>query len=379
MTSYINPRIIKWARERNGLSIEELAEKMRRDPSEVKLWEDGIKSPSYSCLEELAYRHFKIPLAVFFFPEPPDIEDPTRNFRRLPDYELARLSDDTLHIIRLAQAYQESLSELIPYVPSQKAIFRELNPKTTTIQLAQRTREYLGITIQKQFDFQSCETAFKAWRHALENAGVFTFKDSLKDRFISGFCLLHDQYPIILVNNSNSFARQLFTLSHELGHILYKIYGITDVDETYIQFMNSSDKSIEIKCNQFAAELLVPEEFFVREIPLFHKEGLDIIPKLADKYSVSREVILRRFLDHGLLTSEDYQTKVFEWNRDYLRSHKKTAGGNYYLTKLSYLGEGFTRLAFNNYYSGRLTKIQLANHLNIKARNVDKIESYIRW
>ena len=46
---------------------------------------------------------------------------------------------------------------------------------------------------------------------------------------------------------------------------------------------------------------------------------------------------------------------------------------------LSYLGEGFTRLAFEGYYQGRLTKTQLATHLNINGRNIDKLEKYTGW
>lgn len=380
MASYINPKIIIWARKRSGLSINDLANKMRRDPGEIRKWESGTKVPSYTCLEELAYRHFKIPLAVFFFPEPPDIEDPRNKFRRLPEFELARLSSDTLQMIRLAQAYQESLAELMLHSQPRRRISHDLNSKgTNPRQFAQKTRKYLGITIQNQFDFQSCEQALKAWRHALEEAGVFTFKDSLKDRFISGFCLLDNQFPIIFLNNSNAFARQIFTLAHELGHILFGVHGITDVDESYLRFMSSRDKSLEIRCNQFAAELLVPEEAFREEIPLFNTAGSEIIPDIADKYSVSREVILRRFLDHGLVTDNYYETKALEWNRDYLRSGRRATGGNYYLTKLSYLGEGFTRLAFENYCRGRLTKAQLATHLNINARNIAKLEKYMGW
>lgn len=380
MSEYINPEIITWARERCGLSVEDLARKMNREPSEVRMWEAGAKIPSYTCLEDLAYRHLKIPLAVFFFPVPPDIEDPKSKFRRLPEYEFARLSSDTLKMIRLAQGYQDSLAELSFQAQSAQRIFRDLTAVgVTPRQLAKQAREYLRVSMDRQFNFRSFEQAFKAWRHAFEEAGVFTFKDSLKDRFISGFSLLDERYPVVFVNNSNAFARQIFTLAHELGHILWGVHGVTDIDESYIQFMSHREKSLEIKCNQFAAELLVPEDAFSKEISRFQANGPDIIPELADKYAVSREVILRKFLDHGLVTDEYYRKKSTEWTKDYLRSHSKSTGGNYYLTRLSYVGEGFARLAFENFYQGRLTKSQLATHLNIKARNIDKLERYVGW
>ena len=119
----------------------------------------------------------------------------------------------------------------------------------------------------------------------------------------------------------------------------------------------------------------VPSEVFRDDIPS-HFEP-EIVPSLADKYSVSREVILRRLLEEGVVSQEYYASKAHEWNRDYLRIPPKEKGGNWFLTQLSYLGEGYTRLAFEGYYRGRLSKEQLAQHLNINAKNIDKLESYI--
>jgi Zn-dependent peptidase ImmA (M78 family)/transcriptional regulator with XRE-family HTH domain len=380
MNLCINATILTWARERNGFSIEELAEKLGISPHEIEMWEEEIEVPSYTRLEDIA-DCLKMPIAVFFFPEPPNLDDPKKKFRRLPDYEFARLSSDTLQTIHLAQAYQDSLAELSFGAFPEKQIFHELGSQSLTPrELARKAREYLGITIQQQFKIKSPEKSFKVWRHALEEVGVFTFKDSLKDRFISGFCLLDDRFPVIMVNNSNSFARQVFTIAHELGHILFGVNGVTDVDETYIEFMDADDRSLEIKCNKFAAELLVPHEEFQKDIPDFRASGAAIIPSLALKYSVSREVILRKLLDQNLVSSDEYETMSTQWNKDYLRSrNEKRKGGNSYLTRLSYLGEGFTHLAFENYHEGRLTKMQVATHLNMNSRHIDKLEGYLRW
>lgn len=378
MSQHINPKMITWARQRNRLSVEDLAGLMKKEPAEIRKWEAGTEAPSYANLEAMSYRHFKIPLALFFFPEPPSIEDPVNKFRRLPDYEFKRISTDTMQMMRLAQGYQESLIEFAGDEKHRPAILNDLDRrKLTNRQLAVKTREILGITIKKQMAFRSSEEAFKHWRHCLEEKGIFTFKDSLEDKFISGFCILDEEFPIIFVNNSNSFTRQTFTLIHELGHILFEVHGVTDVDERYLEYMGQRDKALEIKCNQFAAEVLVPTDSFEKDIMLFREKGPDIIPKIAEKYSVSKEVILRRLLDRRLVTEDYYNQKAEEWNQEYLRAKTSAPGGNYYLTKLSYLGSGFTQLAFGIYHQGRLTKTQLANHLNVNSRNVDKLESYL--
>jgi Zn-dependent peptidase ImmA (M78 family)/transcriptional regulator with XRE-family HTH domain len=378
MSIHINPKMITWARERNRLTIEDLAALMKKEAAEIRKWELGTESPSYTNLEALSYRHLKIPLALFFFPEPPSIEDPVSKFRRLPEYEFKRISTDTMQMMRIAQGYQESLIEFADNGTHSPTLVSNLSHSRANVrQLAIKTRELLGLTIKKQMAFRSSEDAFKQWRHSLEETGIFTFKDSLEDKFISGFCLLHKSFPIIFINNSNSFTRQIFTLIHELGHILFEIHGVTDVDERYIEHMNQKDKELEIKCNQYAAEVLVPAESFEKDVLTFRAKGPDSIPKIAEKYSVSKEVILRRLLDRKLVTEDYYDRKAEEWNQEYLRAKITTPGGNYYLTKLSYLGSGFAQLAFGIYYQGRLTKTQLANHLNVNSRNLDKLESYL--
>jgi Zn-dependent peptidase ImmA (M78 family) len=378
MKTYINPVILKWARERNKLTIDQLATKIKRGPEELKMWEEGKSDPPFGCLEDLAYKHFNIPLAVFFFPEPPTEPDPVKKFRRLTDFELERFSDDTYRKIRLAQAYQDSLSVILAGYTSRK-IFKDIIPqKHSILELVSRVREYIGISITEQYKFSSPENAFKRWRHAIEECGVFTFKDSFKDRFISGFCLIDDNFPVIFINNSNAFSRQIFTLIHELAHILFGVNGITDIDETYISFMNKADTDKEILCNQFASYFLLPDSEFDKDIAIFKQKGIDSLSKIAEKYSVSREVILRRLLDRGVIAKNIYQEEAQKLNQDYLRSHKGEKGGNYYLTQLSYLGEGYTKVAYERFQDGSLDKIDLASHLNINSKNLDKLVSYLR-
>jgi transcriptional regulator with XRE-family HTH domain len=132
MNLCINATILTWARERNGFSVEELAEKAHISPNEIEMWEAGIEAPSYERLEDIA-DYLKTPVAVFFFPEPPSLDDPKKKFRRLPDYEFDRLSPDTIQTIYLAQAYQDSLAELVSGEVPEKQIFRDLNPESRRV------------------------------------------------------------------------------------------------------------------------------------------------------------------------------------------------------------------------------------------------------
>ena len=123
--------------------------------------------------------------------------------------------------------------------------------------------------------------------------------------------------------------------------------------------------------------MLVPAKTFQSEISLYERNGKQAISELSNKYSVSREVILRRLLDFNIIDNDYYADQSEAWNKDYLRSKKEASGGNWYLTKIAYIGEGFAQTAFYNYRQGRFDKSTLATHLNVKAKNLKKFESYL--
>ncbi|MCP4567564.1 MAG: ImmA/IrrE family metallo-endopeptidase [FCB group bacterium] len=70
----------------------------------------------------------------------------------------------------------------------------------------------------------------------------------------SGFCLYDETFPVIYINNSQPATRQIFTLFHELAHLLLRTGGIDTPNDEYIQHLQGEAKQIEISCNQFAAE-----------------------------------------------------------------------------------------------------------------------------
>src|SRR5260221_10370618 len=108
----LNPAILKWARERSGYSIAQAAELANKEPEVLARWESGDAAPTYVQLEALAYKIYKRPIALFFFPAPPSEPEPAQEFRTLPDFEIDDLQPDTRLKVRQALALQISVSEL---------------------------------------------------------------------------------------------------------------------------------------------------------------------------------------------------------------------------------------------------------------------------
>ncbi|MCH7746138.1 MAG: ImmA/IrrE family metallo-endopeptidase, partial [Chloroflexi bacterium] len=261
--------------------------------------------------------------------------------------------------------------------PSENKVFLDIRAELSIAPatLAREVRSYLGIDLTQQAYWNDNNEALKTWRDVVQDKGVFIFKRSIKDRGISGFSLIHNDFPIIYLNNSTADTRQIFTVFHELAHILLHTSGVTKQDDSYIDVLNGESKDVELFCNQFAAEFLVPSRDFEQHLfPPYNDEFVEV---LANRYKVSREVILRRLLDQGLVQSNYYRAKANQWAKEYEGSRSGSGGGNYYYNQITYLGEKYLNLAFGRYYQGRCTLEQLSDYVNVKARNIPNLEQVL--
>lgn len=100
----VNPTLITWARERAGFSPDEAAATFKR----IAAWEAGEASPTYPQLERMADT-FKLPIAVFFFPDPPDLPPIGESFRTLPEAEFEKIPRRVRLLLRKGKALQLNL------------------------------------------------------------------------------------------------------------------------------------------------------------------------------------------------------------------------------------------------------------------------------
>jgi len=368
----INGAIIAWGRARAGLTLEEATQKFRHFPK----WESGERLPTYPQLEQLADA-LKLPIAVFFFPEPPTLPPIRESFRTLPDEDYEQMPREVRFMLRKAKALQLNLAELTgSRNPAERFILRDLafSAETAPDEMAARVREYLGVSLKEQFAWPDDDTALKAWRKAIHDVGVFVFKDAFRAAGYCGFSLFDPVFPLIYVNNSTTKSRQIFTLLHELGHLLLHTSGIDTLSGSVTHSMSAHQRRMEVLCNRFAAQFLVPDDVFRAEL-----RGRDHSPEtaeyLAKRFNVSREVIYRKFLDRRWITQTEYERATAEWNAQRQPGGGED-GGNHYYTKLAYLGREYVGLVLREYHQNRIDSDQLADYLDIKPKNVATLEEY---
>ena len=98
---------------------------------------------------------------------------------------------------------------------------------------------------------------------------------------------------------------------------------------------------------------------------------------MAKRYGVSREAILRRFLDRGEISSLFYENKANFWAGQ--QGKKNDGGGDYYQTQKTYLSDSFSREVFSRFYRQQITKDEAAEYLAIKPKSFDALEEKMSW
>ena len=382
----IEPSILIWARESIGMSIAEVANKLDKDRETVRQWEVGRTIPSLAQLENLAYNIYKRPLAVFFMAKPPRETTPKQDFRTLPDKEISTLAPELRLIIRKAKHNQFVLKEINSGLnPLSKPLHKEFILKLTNnpVRTATMLREHLGVNKRLQSSFKNSEDAFNYYRSLLENNGVFVFQYPLQE--VRGFSLMDKEFPVIVVNSGDSPNGKIFSLFHELCHILFNTGGVFRDNITGELKRNSNN--IEVFCNQFASDFLLPSEELIHETLIIenkkNKEWRDeILQAISEIYKVSKEVVLRKLLQHNLTTKSFYLKARAKWNAQYKKDKEKRkqtqqGGPTYHTTNISHLGKNFVSMVLTSYHNGNLTAPQVADFLNIKISRIKQYEQTI--
>jgi Zn-dependent peptidase ImmA (M78 family) len=361
----LNPAILIWAREEAGYSLNDVQQKHKR----IDDWESGEDYPTYSQLEKLA-QMYQRPVALFFFPEPP-VEDTAKSLRSLfaVDY---RLEPHLIKTIKKAEARQHFIKEIYKGNVSK---FSEIFSDVSDLNFPEKIRNILDVSLDKQKSFIDSDKAFKLWRNAFYQQGIFVFKAPFKDDRISGFCLYDDEYPVIYINNSHTHNRQIFTLFHELAHLILKINVIELVDENDLSYFNDNAYvKIEKQCDEFAGKVLVPDADLVECFKYQSKKSFnDVISELAKLYSVSKQVILKRLIINGLISEQQFKSAYDGCCHNF--EERSGSGGNFFNTHLTYLGKFYTEKVIDQYKKNIIDLDTTSMYLDLKPRNIPKIES----
>lgn len=138
-----------------------------------------------------------------------------------------------------------------------------------------------------------------------------------------GLILMDNSSAIISVDSSiNILGKRNFVIAHEIGHFLLhrkKIKLFSDTNKTLSEW--HINNKVEREANQFATELLMPEDLY-REKVAQKRLSLDLIVQTAEYFKVSNTACALRYVQLGDFPSmivyvEDSIIKWKQYSEDF--------------------------------------------------------------
>lgn len=254
---------------------------------------------------------------------------------------------------------------------------------------ARNIREHFAIDISKQFKCNSTRQFYLYLRKQIESKGIFVqCFDGVPVETARAFAIYQEQLPVVGLNDSDRAPAKSFSMLHELVHLIKRESSMCN------DMYNSMPlQKEEIFCNAVAGEVLVPRNELISVLVHNHDDNIDLetIKKTADKFSVSREVIIRRLLDLDFIGKPEYiaysnlflsELESDRAEQKMLREMGQSAGvfrnisheaiNKFSTTTCNTLLCGYAE----NYYSKR----DLALHLGIAQKHIDKfLKEVSKW
>jgi Zn-dependent peptidase ImmA (M78 family) len=371
----VKESILRWAVERSKRSPDAFLPKFPH----LRDWEEGIAMPTLHQLEQLATATHT-PLGYFFLEKPPTEALPIPHFRTLVEETPNDPSPDLLETVYSMQRRQDWMREfLIAESHAPLPFVGRAKPSDSPEVLARTLRTILGFADGWAVTAPNWAAALRKLQHASEQAGILVAvsgivgnntRRKLDPAEFRGFVLVDDYAPLVFLNGADGKAAQMFTLAHELAHVLFGSSAAFDLRQ-----MAPAQGGIERACNRLAAEFLVPAEQ-LRVAWLQTRSQDDPWQFLARQFKVSEIVAARRALDLKLIGHETFR----EFYETYIRMERKKPkgdGGDFYLTQSSRLGGLFGTTVARAVREGRLLYTEAYELTGMRGKTFDNFISHL--
>lgn len=355
----INHRTLKACREQIGMPLE----RVERFVPKIREVEEGVWGLTFRQLDILADL-YQVPRWVFLEDEIPEAFDYNKTipgFRTIKEHPtvedpftkskvstiMARLDALRSFIIELDADLGQPIA---PFVPP--AIDKDPSVTATNI------RSWLGVAKDEY-------PTFETWRLLLENKGILVFLTSkykgwshVDRTLFRGMSMHYDVLPIIVINDSDAHNAQVFTLFHELGHLLR--------EESHADTWEIGTPE-EHWCDMLAGETLMPSD--AHFIPATTARDLQ---RGAARFNVSRYAYLVRLRQLHMIDRPLYfaleQELIKEWRRvqDQFKQHVGGPPRTIPQEKLKQYGR-VTHTLLQAYSENELNLVQTMRILDIKS------------
>lgn len=348
----VSSDVLQWALERSRRTADDLESRFPK----FRKWLSGHEKPTLRQLEQLATAT-ATPFGYFFLAKPLRDKLPIPHYRTIEGSAVERPSTELIDTIQEMERRQAWLREFLidegdealPFVASVK-------PQESTANVAKKMRVALGFTDEWASAYKTWGDALRALRDAIEATGIVVVINGIVgnnthrkldvDEF-RGFVLVDDIAPLVFVNGSDAKSAQMFTLAHELAHVLFGSSAAFD-----LRRLAPANDAVERACNSAAAEFFVPADRLRALWPTIKSQSSPF-EAIARRFKVSQIVAARRALDLGLIKAKEFEAFYLEY---IAREHERPAptGGDFYLVQPQRIGARLAAAIIRAIRSGKL-------------------------
>ena len=361
--------------------MEDAAHALSSTPTRIAAVEAGEEQPSRPLLLKMS-KQYRRSLLTFYLAEPPKRGDRGQDFRTLPpehsieeDAVLDALIRDIMARQCLVHSIVEDEEESAPL-----AFIGSRTMQDGIVSTVQAIQKMLRIGLSDYRTQHDYDAAFDFVRERAEDAGIFVLlvgnlgshHSAVPVELFRGFAISDSLAPFVVINDQDSRSAWVFTLLHEITHLMLGTTGISGAQ---------ADKDIERFCNDVAGEFLLPTAE-VRDLAVGDKtsvnQAVELISEFARARLVSRAMVTFKLLLTRKITWQTWQRldSTFqdmsrrERERYKAQQKKQDGGPNYYVVRRHRLGKALLALIHRTLDAGTISPVKAAKALGVRPRSV---------
>lgn len=291
------PSVIAWAIRESGYSLRALAIRLHLSEAEIEGWTKGIQ-PEFSKLQAFAAT-VERPFSAFLLPHPPASSGPVVEFRSATA-SVRDLNPEERRRIREATRLQELTSWLARQLslpgPDVPWVAMKSNPE----RVAADIRARLSVSLNTQLSWSSSTEALRTWRESVEMLGVTVLMLPMGEESCRGFSIWDDAAPVIAVNTAWLPEARVFTLFHELAHLVTRTNSAC-LEDGIPRSSDAGDRT-ERWCERVAAAVVVPSDALSAVVSenagtAARHGDLSTVNRVAKTFRVSRRAAALRLIE----------------------------------------------------------------------------------
>ncbi len=367
----VNHKVLIWARESLAINRNQASEKTGTSSKRLSQLEEGEKQITLDELKEFS-KAYKRTIATLLLKEPPKEKPLPPDRRTINSKDLGNFHEKSIMAVRKARALSQSYIELKKEMGIEILkvnFFASIKEEPQTV--ASKLRNILKLDELREI--KNINHALEAYIEKVESLGIAVFQLSLTQDRLRGFSITDELIPIIGIKRGGEpTTAKIFTLFHELGHIILNEGGLCDLSE-------KTTIEIEKWCNAFSGEMIIPSSQLlqINVVEEQREAGNKIWAKkelveLGNYFHAGPLAILRRLLENKLTTATFYNEKHQAWNKPSFGRSKTPEGRNIAKETIKEKGRTYISLAFSAFDQNRIDLKDLSDFLGIKLSYIPK-------